>query len=80
MAPGALIMRWMVGWMAFEVGGGSCWMRIILMMGFGIGGVRCISYTRDMSLLCKNLLKRAALTVGMCCCMKLEDDYEWGGQ
>ena len=53
--------------MAFEVGGGSCWMRIILMKGFGTGGVCCcISYTHDMCLLCRNLLEHAALTVGMC--------------
>jgi len=64
--------------MAFEMGGGSCWMRIIFMKGFGIGGVCCKSYTHDVSLLCRNLLKRAALSVGMCCCLKLEDDYKWG--
>ena len=63
--------------MAFEMGGGSCWMRIILVKGFGTGGGSCKSYTGDVSLLYGNLLKRAALSVGMCCCMKLEDDCKW---
>jgi hypothetical protein len=64
--------------MAFEMRGGRCWMRIILVKGCDIDGVSCKSYTHDMFLLYRNLLKHAVLSVGMCCCMKLEDDCKWG--
>jgi hypothetical protein len=60
--------------MTFEVGDGWNWIRIMLMKGFGFGGVSCKSYTRDVILLYRNLgglFKNAALTVSMCCCMEL---------
>ena len=62
--------------MTFEMGGGWSWMRIILVMGFGVGGLSCKTDTHDMFLLYRNLLKHAALSVSMCFCLKLEDDYQ----
>jgi len=41
--------------MALDVGGGSFWMRIMLMKGFGIGGVRCISYTQHVFVMQKSV-------------------------
>lgn len=58
--------------MTFEKGSGWSWMRIILVMGFSVGGDGCKTDARDMFLLYRNLLKYAALSVSMCFCLKLE--------